>query len=51
MEKAYRNLLTIGQDNHAPRINTLKAKVAAMIAAGTLGRMKYDAAQSDFVAA
>jgi len=49
MEKAYRNLLEIGGADYAPRINTLKTKVAAMIAAGKLGNMKYSTAQQDFV--
>ena len=49
MEKAYRNLLTIGQENHAPRINTLKGKIASMVAAGKLGIKKYSTAQHDFV--
>lgn len=49
MEKAYRNLLTIGQDKHAPRINTLKGKITSMVADEKLGIMKYSTANKDFV--
>ena len=49
MEQAYQNLLTIGLPKFSQRINTLRSKIAAMVAEGRLGVMKYDAAQQDFV--
>ena len=49
MERAYRNLLTIGQANFEGRIATLKNKVAALKAAGILGVKKYNTSTNDFV--
>jgi hypothetical protein len=49
MERAYRNLLTIGQANFESRITTLRSKISALTAAGILGVKKYDAGTNDFV--
>lgn len=49
MDKAYKNLLEIGKADYAPRIRTLRTKVAALERDGKLGIMKYNAAQKDFV--
>jgi hypothetical protein len=47
--EAYTKLLTVGGANYAPRIATIRRRVAEMEAAGLLGRKRYVAASNDFV--
>ena len=46
--KAYEKLLGIGATNYKERIDTIRAEVAKLEAAGRLGKRKYVAADNDF---
>ena len=47
-EKAYKNLLTIGDTNYASRINTVKTEINKMVATGIFNK-KYNRADNSFV--
>jgi hypothetical protein len=48
-QKAYDNLIQIGNHLYAPRCKTLDTAVKAFIQAGKLGTSKYSVSKSDFV--
>jgi hypothetical protein len=46
--EAYARLLRIGGENYAPRIATIKARVAELEERGFFGRKRYVEASNDF---
>lgn len=48
-EKAYKNLLEIGEHTYPERIKTLTDTIKAMVSTGKLGNKKYNQTKNDFV--